>query len=173
MAGFFPIHPGIGGGGGGGYQDVITSEEWAGRHTTQGPQSSEGEGANSHYESHWHWVDSRHSHNISIKVPAHSHNFNVSQGKHSHDVEIEIPEHTHESVYGIYEANSIPTVKAYMSGREIATLNSNTQFLEIDVTQWFDTLTKGSNTIEFKTTQTDGLARASFTLFWSGFYSYE
>ena len=75
--------------------------------------------------------------------------------------------------YGIYEANSIPTVKVYMSGREIATLNSNTQFLEIDVTQWFDTLTKGSNTIEFKTTQTDGLARASFTLFWSGFYSYE
>lgn len=158
---------------GGGYQDVITSEEWAGRHTTRGPQSSEGEGANSHYESHWHWVDSRHSHNITIKVPPHSHNFNVSQGKHSHDVSIEIPAHTHESVYGIYEANSIPTVKVYMSGREIATLNSNTQFLEIDVTQWFDTLTKGSNTIEFKTTQTDGLARASFTLFWSGFYSYE
>lgn len=106
-------------------------------------------------------------------MPPHSHNFNVSQGKHSHDVEIEIPEHTHESVYGIYEANSIPTVKVYMSGREIATLNSSTQFLEIDVTQWFDTLTKGSNTIEFKTTQTDGLGRASFTLFWSGFYSYE
>ena len=61
-----------------------------------------------------------------------------------------------------------------MSGREIATLNSNTQFLESDVTQWFDTLTKGSNTIEFKTTQTDGFGgRASFTLFWSGFYSYE
>lgn len=158
---------------GGGYQDVLTSEEWAGRHTTLGPQSSSGEGVNSDYGSHWHWVDSRHSHNISIKINPHKHNFKVSQGKHSHDVTIDIPAHTHDSVYGIYENNTIPPVKVYLAGREVATLNSQTDYMEIDVTQWFDIMNKGSNTVEFKTTDTKGMARASFTLFWSGFYSYE
>ena len=169
---------------GGAYESTLTSKSsdllqigsWAGL-TTSLPYATT-QGGEVTAENHKHNVYgsdaiANHTHKVLVKVPAHSHNFNVSQGKHSHDVSIEIPAHTHESVYGIYEANSIPTVKVYMSGREIATLNSNTQFLEIDVTQWFDTLTKGSNTIEFKTTQTDGLARASFTLFWSGFYSYE
>lgn len=155
---------------GGGVAESYTSEEWAGQHVTGTPRCDDDPGGNVHMHHHWHWVDTRHKHRFTITINPHKHNYSVKQEAHKHDVKID--PHTHNPVYGIYENNSIPTVKVYLAGREVATMNAQTTFLEIDVTQWFDIMNKGSNTVEFRTTDTKGLARASFTLFWSGFYSY-
>ena len=119
-------------------------------------------------ESHKHnFTVPTHSHDI--KLPGHSHKFTVPA--HSHD--IKMPPHTHELVYGIYENNSIPACKVYLDTTDLGINMSEEKTYQKDITEQFSKLTPGFHYIEIKTTSSTGLARAAFTLFWSGYFNYK
>ena len=83
-----------------------------------------------------------------------------------------MPSHDHNLEYGIFEHDTIPDCKAYLNGVDLGiTMNQEKEYV-IDVTDKFKTLKNGMNTIEIKTTSTTGLGRASFTLFWGGYFNY-
>ena len=119
------------------------------------------------------------THSHEIKLPGHKHKFTVPTHKHdinlpSHKHEIVLEGHTHEAVYGIYEETSIPNCSIYINGVKFKDLNGNTTgddiTYEFDITSNFKALQSGVNILEFRTS---GLARASFTMFWGGYYDYE
>lgn len=118
-----------------------------------------------------------HSHGITL--PGHTHNFTVPTHSHGitmpeHTHEINMPSHTHDLVYGVYEHNKIPACKVYIDGKTDLGINmSEEKTYTKDITDAFKTLTPGFHYIEIKTTASDGLARASFTLFWSGYFAYK
>lgn len=127
---------------------------------------------------HWHSFTVP-THDHEIKLPGHTHNFTVP----THDHAIELPDHkhrivleghTHEAVYGIYEESKIPNCSVYINGVKFKDLNGNNTgqdiTYEFDITSNFKALQSGVNTLEFRTS---GLARASFTMFWGGYYEYE
>ena len=119
-------------------------------------------------ESHKHnFTVPTHSHDI--KLPGHSHKFTVPA--HSHD--IKMPPHTHDLVYGIYENNSIPACKVYLDTTDLGINMSEEKTYQKDITEQFSKLTPGFHYIEIKTTSSTGLARAAFTLFWSGYFNYK
>ena len=110
------------------------------------------------------------THDHAIEVPAHSHK--ITMPEHSH--KIEMPEHDHAAIYGIYEETSIPNCSIYINGVKFKDLDGNTTgddiIYEFDITSNFKALQSGVNILEFRTS---GLARASFTMFWGGYYDYE
>ena len=110
------------------------------------------------------------THDHAIEVPAHSHK--ITMPEHSH--KIEMPEHDHAAIYGIYEETSIPNCSIYINGVKFKDLDGNTTgddiIYEFDITSNFKALQSGVNILEFRT---NGLARASFTMFWGGYYDYE
>ena len=119
------------------------------------------------------------THSHEIKLPGHKHKFTVPTHDHginlpSHKHEIVLKGHTHEAVYGIYEETSIPNCSIYINGVKFKDLNGNTTgddiTYEFDITSNFKALQSGVNILEFRTS---GLARASFTMFWGGYYKYE
>ena len=128
-------------------------------------------------ESHKHnFTVPTHSHKIIL--PGHKHNFTVPT--HSHDItmpphkhDIKMPPHTHELVYGIYENNSIPTCKVYLDTTDLGITMSEETTYQKDITTQFSKLTPGFHYIEIKTTSSTGMARAAFTLFWSGYFNYK
>ena len=90
--------------------------------------------------------------------------------EHSHS--ITMPEHSHDLIYGIFENNAIPTCRVKINGVDLnLTMNQEREY-SLDITNQFRGLNKGLNTIEIMTTEAKGLARASFTLFWGGYFSY-
>ena len=112
-----------------------------------------------------------HSHGITL--PGHTHKFKVPT--HAHD--IVMPPHDHVSVYGIYEYATIPTVEVYLNGHKIMTLSDGERDYPKDMKNAFNSYLKRGdyNTLEFKAIKSGAdlaLARASFTLFWSGYYNY-
>ena len=119
------------------------------------------------------------THSHEIKLPGHKHKFTVPTHSHginlpSHKHKIVLEGHTHEAVYGIYEETSIPNCSIYINGVKFKDLNGNTTGDDItyqfDITSNFKALQSGVNVLEFRTS---GLARASFTMFWGGYYKYE
>ena len=68
----------------------------------------------------------------------------------------------------------MPEVKVYLneSTTPLCTLNSKTTFANIDIAKDFKKLKSGANYLVFKTSDSGGLARASFTLFWGGYFNY-
>lgn len=109
-----------------------------------------------------------HSHNITL--PGHTHNFTVPTHSHS----IKMPSHNHDLIYGVYEHNSIPACKVYIDGKTDLGINmSKEETYQKDITDVFKNLTPGFHYVEIKTTSSSGLARASFTLFWSGYFAYK
>ena len=117
-----------------------------------------------------------HSHGISL--PGHTHKFTVPTHAHSitmpsHTHEIKMPPHTHELVYGIYENNSIPACKVYLDTTDLGINMSEEKTYQKDITSQFSKLTPGFHYIEIKTTSSAGMARAAFTLFWSGYFNYK
>ena len=119
------------------------------------------------------------THSHDLKLPGHYHSFTVPTHSHDiemppHDHEIKMPPHTHDLVYGVYEHNKIPACKIYIDGKTDLGINmSEEKTYTKDITDAFKTLTPGFHYIEIKTTASDGLARASFTLFWSGYFAYK
>ena len=109
------------------------------------------------------------THNHKIVLPGHTHNFTVPT--HSH--KITIKGHTHELIYGIYENNSIPACKVYLDTTDLGINMSEEKTYQKDITEQFSKLTPGFHYIEIKTTSSTGLARAAFTLFWSGYFNYK
>ena len=119
-------------------------------------------------DDHWHKFQvPTHSH--SIVMPGHSHN--IVMPSHSHD--IVMPEHDHALVYGIYETNRIPTCRVSINGKDLMVSMTEEKVYEFDITTDFKGFRSGINEIEFRTTDINGLGRASFTLFWGGYYNYE
>ena len=119
------------------------------------------------------------THSHEIKLPGHKHKFTVPTHDHginlpSHKHEIVLEGHTHEAVYGIYEETSIPNCSIYINGVKFKDINGNNTgndiTYEFDITSNFKALQSGVNILEFRTS---GLARASFTMFWGGYYDYE
>lgn len=138
-------------------------------------------------DDHWHSFTVP-THDHEIKLPGHKHKFTVPthdhaivMPKHKHTItmpehshKIEMPSHDHAAIYGIYEETSIPTCSIYINGVKFKDLNGNSTgqdiTYEFDITSNFKALQSGVNTLEFRTS---GLARASFTMFWGGYYEYE
>lgn len=152
---------------------------------------------NSHYHwfklSHWHNNSAncgQHSHPISITgtasannhthdfvVPSHSHTItmpshshNITMPPHSHN--ITMPSHGHNLQYGIFEYGSIPRCRVYLNGVDLGIEMNEEREYNIDITNQFKGLQKGLNTIEIKTSDANGLGRASFTMFWGGYFNY-
>ena len=145
------------------------------RHTTTAPYgSSNGDQGNIEMGSHYHWVDTEHTHAVSINMGSHSHSITVSgsASASSHTHGITMPSHEHNLVYGIYETDYFPTCEVYVGELKVATLNSQNRYANIDITSQFSKLASGSHKISIKTPNKQELGRASFTLFWSGFYNY-
>ena len=145
------------------------------RHTTTAPYgSSNGDQGNIEMGSHYHWVDTEHTHAVSINMGSHSHGITVSgsASASSHTHGITMPSHEHNLVYGIYETDYFPTCEVYVGELKVATLNSQNRYANIDITSQFSKLASGSHKISIKTPNKQELGRASFTLFWSGFYNY-
>ena len=109
------------------------------------------------------------THSHKIVLPGHTHNFTVPT--HSH--KITIKGHTHDLIYGIYENNSIPACKVYLDTTDLGINMSEEKTYQKDITEQFSKLTPGFHYIEIKTTSSTGLARAAFTLFWSGYFNYK
>ena len=150
---------------------------------------------NTHYHwfklSHSHTVTcGEHSHSISLKgtasasdhdheftVPTHSHSIVMPKHSHSivmpkHNHTIKMPEHSHDLIYGIFENNTIPQCRVKINGVDLnLTMNEEREY-SLDITNQFRGLNQGLNTIEIMTPDAKGLARASFTLFWGGYFSY-
>ena len=137
---------------------------------------------------HYHSVYFAHGHTVSVSCGSHKHTISVS-GKasgsasadshthkftvptHAHD--IKMPGHNHDLIYGIYENNSIPACKVYLDTTDLGINMSAEQTYQKDITSTFKNLTPGFHYIEIKTTSSTGLARAAFTLFWSGYFNYK
>lgn len=157
-----------------------TAVAWGhGGKMTSRPYGQDGDSSNIHLESHTHWVELLHSHGVTLSTNSHSHSVSLSGSAkadtHSHS--ISMPSHAHDLVYGIYENGDIPECEVYLGGstgaHKVATLNNSNRFAIIDVKNQFKML--GTNQVHkviIKTTNPKGLARASFTLFWGGFYNY-
>ena len=108
------------------------------------------------------------SHSHSIVMPSHSHS--IVMPSHTHN--IVMPPHGHELEYGIFEHGVVPNCRVYLNGVDLGiTMNQEREY-SIDITNQFKALQKGLNTIEIKTTDAKGLCRASFTMFWGGYFSY-
>ena len=85
-----------------------------------------------------------------------------------------MPSHNHDLIYGVYEHNSIPACKIYIDGETDLGINmTKEETYQKDITDVFKNLTPGFHYVEIKTTSSSGLARASFTLFWSGYFAYK
>ena len=125
-------------------------------------------------DKHIHWIELLHDHSVTINAGSHSHSISItgSANANSHTHDIEMPEHTHAHVYGIYETNYYPDTEVYIGNTKVATLNSTTTYKEIDVTDILGLLNSGTHKLRIKTTNPSHIGRASFTLFWGGFYSY-
>ena len=142
--------------------------------------------------SHYHWVKLIHNHGVSVNCGSHSHSISISgsasASTHSHSVaipdhshsitmpshnhSITMPSHDHDLIYGIFEHGTIPSCRVYLNGIDLGvTMNAEREY-SIDITNQFKGLQQGLNTIEIKTTDANGLARASFTMFWGGYFSY-
>ena len=170
--------------------------------TTSAPYgSANGDQGNIHMESHYHWFKLSHSHDTSANcgqhahsitisgtasannhthdftVPTHSHTITMPSHSHSiimpsHTHNIIMPSHGHELEYGIFEHGVVPNCRVYLNGVDLGiTMNQEREY-SIDITNQFKALQKGLNTIEIKTTDAKGLCRASFTMFWGGYFSY-
>lgn len=125
-------------------------------------------GASGSADDHWHKFQvPTHSH--SIDMPGHSHD--IAMPGHSHD--IIMPEHNHELIYGIYETTRIPTCRVSINGKDLMVSMTEEKVYQFDITTDFKGFKSGINEIEFRTTDINGLGRASFTLFWGGYYNYE
>ena len=171
---------------GAGKVTATTGTAWSngGRITTTPYGSTGGEGQGDiDMSTHYHWVQLTHDHTIDVNCGLHSHSISLTGSasanthKHSfvvptHSHNITMPSHDHELVYGIYEYNTIPTCKVFLNGVDLGITMNQEQEYRINITEKFKTLQKGINTIEIKTTDSKGLARASFTMFWSGYFTY-
>ena len=163
--------------------------------------SANGDQANIDMGSHYHWVKLIHNHGVSVNCGSHSHSISISgsasASTHSHSVaipdhshsitmpshnhsitmpshnhSITMPSHDHDLIYGIFEHGTIPNCRVYLNGIDLGvTMNAEREY-SIDITNQFKGLQQGLNTIEIKTTDANGLARASFTMFWGGYFSY-
>lgn len=117
------------------------------------------------------------THTHSFTVPTHSHSIAMPSHKHEvtfpeHSHNITMPSHGHNLEYGIYEYGTIPNCRVYLNGVDLGvTMNQEKEYF-IDITTQFKGLQEGLNTIEIKTTDAKGLGRASFTMFWGGYFSY-
>ena len=152
-----------------------TSVAWGhgGKHT--GIAVGLGEQNNPTLLEHTHWINLLHDHSVTTTSSPHSHNINLlgSANADSHTHDIEMPSHTHEHVYGIYETNYYPDVEVYVGEVKVTTLNESNTSVDINITERFKQLASGSHKIRIKTPTKSHLGRASFTLFWGGFYSYD
>ena len=136
------------------------------------------------------------NHQHTFEVPNHTHEIKLDNHRHDvilqdHTHDFEIKEHSHEAIYGIYETNYVPKCEIWInnsSGRtKIANLydkQEKTYTIKITASQFqaFDT---GVNEIEIVSIENinpvgnkneekvGGLCRASFTMFWGGYYQYE
>lgn len=161
--------------------------------TTSAPYgSANGDQGNIHMESHYHWFKLSHSHSTSADCGQHSHPITITGSasasdhdhsfvvpEHSHDIvmpehshNIAMPSHGHDLEYGIYEYGAIPNCRVYLNGIDLGVTMNQEREYSIDITNQFKGLQKGLNTIEIKTTDAKGLGRASFTMFWGGYFSY-
>jgi hypothetical protein len=111
------------------------------------------------------------SHTHGITMPAHVHG--ITMPAHTHD--ITMPSHDHELIYGIFENEAIPSCRVYLDSSAILDMTKGEGTYQADITNKFKTLTPGFHFIEIKISdyQYSGLARASFTLFWSGYFRYK
>ena len=152
--------------------------------TTSSPYGSANDDqGNIDMNSHYHWVKLSHTHATSADCGSHSHSINLtgsaSANTHTHTFTVPthshgiiMPSHDHSLEYGIFEHDIVPACKVYLNGVDLGiTMNQEKEYV-IDVTDKFKTLKNGMNTIEIKTTNTTGLGRASFTLFWGGYFNY-
>ena len=152
--------------------------------TTSSPYGSANEDqGNIDMNSHYHWVKLSHTHATSADCGSHTHSINLtgsaSANTHTHTFTVPthshgiiMPSHDHSLEYGIFEHDTVPACKVYLNGVDLGiTMNQEKEYV-IDVTDKFKTLKNGMNTIEIKTTNTTGLGRASFTLFWGGYFNY-
>lgn len=163
---------------------TVTGEEttvaWGhGGKMTSSPYGDGEGGGNIHLDTHTHHVVLEHSHGVELTMNSHAHAIELT-GKakaDTHKHSIVMPSHEHDLIYGIYESGALPECEVYLGGstgaHKVATLNDSKRFAIIDVKKQFEML--GTNQVHkviIKTTNPKGLARASFTLFWGGFYNY-
>ena len=179
---------------GSGNSTSTSGTAWSNGGTTTGSPlgSANGDQANIDMSSHYHWVKLIHNHGVSVNCGSHSHSISISgsasASTHSHSVaipdhshsitmpshnhSITMPSHDHDLIYGIFEHGTIPSCRVYLNGIDLGvTMNAEREY-SIDITNQFKGLQQGLNTIEIKTTDANGLARASFTMFWGGYFSY-
>ena len=152
--------------------------------TTSSPYGSANEDqGNIDMNSHYHWFKLSHTHATSADCGSHSHSINLtgsaSANTHTHTFTVPthshgiiMPSHDHDLNYGIFEHSTIPTCKVYLNGVDLGVTMNQEKEYTIDITDKFKSLKKGMNAIEIKTTNTTGLGRASFTLFWGGYFNY-
>ena len=147
--------------------------------TVSGNASGSGS-ASSHFHS-FQVPDHKHK----FKVPEHQHKFEVSDHKHS----FEVKKHTHTIIPGIFETNYVPSCKVTINGNDIGevmdkrNVNGEVYTFPISAENFKKWIHSGVNEIKIESleetnvydddSETGGLCRASFTLFWGGFYNYK
>ena len=147
--------------------------------TVSGNASGSGS-ASSHFHS-FQVPDHKHK----FKVPEHQHKFEIPDHKHSFKVE----KHTHTIIPGIFETNYVPSCKVTINGNDIGevmdkrNVNGEVYTFPISAENFKKWIHSGVNEIKIESleetnvydddSETGGLCRASFTLFWGGFYNYK